>query len=176
VKGASPSESVGGLSARLDALVESVGVERMTATGVQRRVRQRARRRRFRRGLGSAASVTVALFVVAGVWNAVNSDGPSRVVTRGPLVPTSPQGSSLVSAPSDPGSSDPTSVADPAVTSMPPPTSSATASPALPTTSTTTVPPVPRTTAPMPADGRSGPTDDVPTTRGGPADPATRGN
>jgi hypothetical protein len=166
VKEASRSDCAGGLSDRLNALVESVGVQRMSPTGVQRRVHQRARRRRFRRGLGSAASVTFALLVVAGVWNWVNSDGASRVVTRGPLVPAAPQGWSPMPGPSEVGSSDPTSA-----------TSPTTALPVLPTTPTTTVPPVPRTTAPTPAaDGRSGPSADVPTTRGGPTDAATHGN
>jgi hypothetical protein len=162
VNGASRSESAGSLSERLDALVESVAVERMSPTGVQRRVDQRARRRRFRRGLGSAASITCALLVVAGVWNAVDGDSASRVVTRGPLVPAASQGSSPVPASGEPGSSDLTS--------------STTALPVLPT-GPTTVPPVPRTTAPTPAaDGRSGSTNDVPTTRGGAADGATHGN
>lgn len=166
MKGASASGSPGGLSERLNALVESVAVERMSPNGVQRRVHERARRRRFRRGLGSAASITFALLVVAGVWNAVDGDSASRVVTRGPLVPAAPQGSSPGPAAGEPGSSDVTSS-----------TSPTTALPALPTAPTTTVPPVPRTTAPTPAaDGRSGPTDDVPTTRGGAADGATHGN
>ena len=67
------------LSAALRELVETVGVEHMTPSGVRRRVQERARRRRFRRCLSTAAMAAAALFLVLGAW-ATQSHGSGDVL------------------------------------------------------------------------------------------------
>lgn len=74
------------LAAGLHELVGTVGVERMTRAGVQRRVKERARRRRLRRSLGSAAVIIAVLLLTHSVWNS-GEPASTRVVTEGPLVP-----------------------------------------------------------------------------------------
>jgi hypothetical protein len=110
------------LSARLHELVQAVGVERMSLSGVQRCVRKRARRRRMRRGLRSATLATVALFLVVGAWAANSHGNANRVIGGGPLVPTAPQVS--------PG---PTASADQATVATAPPTTSTSVLPGSPT-------------------------------------------
>jgi hypothetical protein len=74
------------LAAGLHELVGAVGVERMTPAGVQRRVKERARRRRLRRSLGSAAMVIAVLLLTPSVWSS-GEPASTPVVTEGPLVP-----------------------------------------------------------------------------------------
>jgi hypothetical protein len=140
------------LSARLHDLVRTVGVQRMSAASVQRRVKQRARRRRLRRSLMSAAFASVILFLaIAAVGKTSTS-----VVTRGPLVPAAPQVSGDPAQPGDP-------------------TAATIVAPGEPTA--TTVAPVPSTTTPLTpgGDGREGGVRDAPTTRGGADNPNSRG-
>lgn len=82
------------LSTRLGDLVASVEVERMSPASVQRRVEERARRRRRQRGVCSVVFGMAAVFVVFGALAAGDHGTANRVVTRGPIVPAAPQGSS----------------------------------------------------------------------------------
>jgi len=137
------------LSARLHELAGSVRVERMSPASVQRRVRERARGRRLRRGLASALAAVV-LFAGASSWSA-HQASTTRVLTDGPVAPAAPA----------------------AVPPAPVPTLGIS-----PSTTSTTPAPAPKTTIQSrPEDEREGRERDLrtdPTTRGEPADPGPR--
>jgi hypothetical protein len=156
-----PFEDDGRLPARLFELVQTVGVDRMSPATVQRRVKERARRRRLRRGLSTAALAAVAVIFTIGALTAQGPASGNQVVTRGPLVPVSPQ---VTAASGDPAFSiDATTTST--VTTPP------TVAPASPTT---TVPDV--TGSGSARDGRDQSMRDTPTTRGADGNTAPRGN
>src|SRR5205085_8171303 len=126
----------------------------------------RARRRRFRRCLSTAAMAAAALFLVLGAWATQSHGSGDVLVTRAPLIPAASQ-EPTAPAPVPPAA--PISVpANRPPSQDTPPTTWASVDPSNRHPVTT---PAPRSASPDPGPPRrDGLAHDAPTTRGAPPD------
>ena len=126
------------LPAQLERLSQQVGRGAVSRSGIDRRRAERARRRRFRRGVASGA-VVMAMFAVAGaatLSGGTDGDMLNVKVATAPFVEPGPAGPSSTQSPTP-------SVVPPAPSTTQPVAPVATTPPSTPSPVQTSIPPLP---------------------------------